>query len=374
MISDIALSLRLGGLIAEPVPAEVINALTAVQVTTAAGHSSGFQLTFALSKQSVIARTMLPQGMFDPPSRVQIVVTLSGSPTVLMDGVITRHEVTASNEPGQSKLTITGEDVSRMMDIVDFSGFPFTAMPPEARVAMMCGKYAMYGLIPLIVPSIFLMTPNPLDELPTQEGTDLGYIKQLAEQVGYVFYIEPGPVPGVNTAYWGPEVKVGQPQPALVANGDSAGNVESLSFSFDGFASTQYVVLIQEKTTKFPIPIPVPGINPIDPPLGLRLPAPLRISPLHGLGKYTPLQAGAIALARAAASADVVTGQGTLDVLRYGQPLQARRLVRVEGAGLDHDGLHYVTSVTHTIKRGEYKQSFNLSRNAFVPFPEGATA
>jgi hypothetical protein len=30
------------------------------------------------------------------------------------------------------------------------------------------------------------------------------------------------------------------------------------------------------------------------------------------------------------------------------------------------DGLYYVKSVTHNIKRGEYKQSFELSRNGLI--------
>ena len=30
------------------------------------------------------------------------------------------------------------------------------------------------------------------------------------------------------------------------------------------------------------------------------------------------------------------------------------------------DGLYYVKSVTHKIKRGEYKQNFKLSRNGLV--------
>ena len=46
--------------------------------------------------------------------------------------------------------------------------------------------------------------------------------------------------------------------------------------------------------------------------------------------------------------------------------LQARMLVGVRGAGLAYDGLYYVKSVTHNFKRGEYKQSFTLSRNALV--------
>ncbi|MGH7633697.1 MAG: hypothetical protein ACRENC_08190, partial [Gemmatimonadaceae bacterium] len=67
-------------------------------------------------------------------------------------------------------------------------------------------------------------------------------------------------------------------------------------------------------------------------------------------------------LAASAKWAEVVNGEGSLDVVRYGRLLKSRQLVGVRGAGLAYDGLHYVKSVTHTIKRGEYKQSFTLAR------------
>ena len=38
----------------------------------------------------------------------------------------------------------------------------------------------------------------------------------------------------------------------------------------------------------------------------------------------------------------------------------------MRGAGLAYDGLYYVNSVTHTLKRGEYKQSFTLSRDGLI--------
>jgi hypothetical protein len=40
--------------------------------------------------------------------------------------------------------------------------------------------------------------------------------------------------------------------------------------------------------------------------------------------------------------------------------------VGVRGAGYCFDGLYYVKSVTHRIKRGEYKQNFTLTRNGLV--------
>jgi hypothetical protein len=84
------------------------------------------------------------------------------------------------------------------------------------------------------------------------------------------------------------------------------------------------------------------------------------------LSKRSVTQAIMIGVAKAAQLAEAVTGDGTLDVLRYGRILKARQLVGVRGAGTAFDGLHYVTSVTHTIKRGEYKQNFKLSRNGLI--------
>jgi len=53
-------------------------------------------------------------------------------------------------------------------------------------------------------------------------------------------------------------------------------------------------------------------------------------------------------------------------VTRYGGVLNARKLVGVRGSGPAFDGLYYVKSVTHKIKRGEYKQNFTLTRNGLV--------
>ena len=71
-------------------------------------------------------------------------------------------------------------------------------------------------------------------------------------------------------------------------------------------------------------------------------------------------------LAAGAESSEVVTCTGGLDVTRYGGVLNARQLVGLRGAGPAFDGLYYVKSVTHKIKRGEYKQDFTLTRNGLV--------
>jgi hypothetical protein len=74
-------------------------------------------------------------------------------------------------------------------------------------------------------------------------------------------------------------------------------------------------------------------------------------------------QLQALVQARTDASTDdVVTLTGTLDAARYGRPLRPRALVGVRGAGLSFDGLYYVKHVEHTLQRGQYRQSFTLTR------------
>jgi len=367
MAKGLHLSLMIGPVVPLPVSQSVLDALTSVQVTISAGEAAGFQLTFAISNRSPLHTLFLVAGGAAPPLiRVVIVATINGTANVLIDGVMTHHQIAPGGENGQSTLTVTGEDLTRVMDLIDFSGVPYPAMPPEARVALIVAKYAVFGMVPLVIPSVLLDIPIPVDRIPRHQGTDLAYVRQLADDVGYVFYIDPGPQPGMNVARWGPEIKVGKPQPALSTNMDMHTNVESLSFSFDNTSKALPVLFIQNKETKVPIPIPIPDITPLNPPLGVIPPIPNRIAPIRTTANLSPVRAALIGLAKAAKSSDAVTGSGTLDVLRYGRVLQARQLVGVRGAGPAFDGLYYVKSVTHNIKRGEYKQSFNLARNGLL--------
>lgn len=367
MNNGIHLTLMIGPAVPVPVSKEIIEALTSIEVTTSTSGASVFQLQFTLSNRSPLhILFLLSGGSSIPIIRVVIIVTIGGLTEILMDGVMTNHEVSPGNQPGQSILTVTGEDLTKLMDYIDFSGLPFPAMPPELRVLVILAKYAAFGIIPLVIPAILPDIPIPVIHIPRQKGNDLSYVRQLADEIGYVFYIEPGPAPLTNTAYWGPEVKVGQPQPALSINMDAHTNVESLSFNYDSEKAALPILLIQNPQTRAPIPIPIPDITPLSPPLGAIPPIPKNFPFINGISQHSPVRAALIGLAKAAKSNEVVSGSGELDVLRYGRVLKARKLVGVRGAGTAFDGLYYVDSVTNKIKRGEYKQSFQLKRNGLI--------
>lgn len=367
MSSPVRLQLFMGPGVPIPAPRAVIDAVQEVKVESGSGETqSGFELSFRLSNRSPLHTLfLLTGGSSIPIFRVVIAVTVGGTTTVLMDGVMTHHEIRSDGGPTPT-MVVKGKDLTALMDIVPLD-IPYPAMPPALRVLVAVAKYAAFGVVPLVIPSILEDIPIPIERIPRHQGTDYDYVRALAREAGYVFYIDPGPVPLVSRAYWGPEIRVGRPQPALsLALDGPHANVETLSFRFDKERKELPVVFIQEPASKAPIPIPIPDVTPLNPPLGLVPPLPPKITFLKDTAKLNPLAAAMRGLAYASRHSDSVFGNGSLDLSRYGHVLRSRQLVGVRGVGEAFDGLHYVTSVSSTLKRGEFTQSFSLARNALL--------
>jgi hypothetical protein len=366
MLEGVQLTLLTGAVKLLPLPKEVMGALTRVEVTTTAGSPAGFQLSFTISTRSPLHTAFLLAAGTTPLLRVVIVVSINSTPEVLMDGVVTQHQVSEGRQAGEAVLTVTGEDLTKLMNLAVLSGLPFPATPSNLRVTALLAKYAVLGIVPFAIPEPFFWAPLPTELIPAQKGTDLDYIQCLAKEAGYVFYIEPGPRPGVSTAYWGPEITYGAAQPALNLDLDAHRNVESLSFSLATGERTLPVVYVLNKLTKFPIPVPIPKLNPLRRPLGKIPIPPTNFAPLPGTAKLPVLKALGVGVAAAAQSEDAIRGQGSLDVVRYGRLLKPRALVGVRGAGDAFDGEYFVRSVTSTLERGQCKQRFELTRNALM--------
>ena len=373
MLSSVQLTLMMGPVIATPVPSSVLESLESVEAHVVDGGESGFELTFSIDKQSPLQILFLLSGglplLF---MRCILVATVNGSANVLIDGVITNNQITPGDKGSNWTLKLTGRDLTVLMDQSLWSGFPYPACPREARIALILAKYALFGIIPIIIPSIVFDISLPILSIPAQQGTDLQYIRQLADEVGYVFYIAAGPEPGTNTAYWGPQVKIGPVQPALSGDMDAYTNVDSLHFSYEQDKCKIPLVYTYVQQIGLSIPIPIPPIDPLMPPLGAIPPIPTNLLPpdlvsfRDDLSKVTIPQAIMMGLAAGAESSEVVTCDGSLNVERYGNVLKARQLVGLRGSGPAFDGLYYVKKVSHKIKRGEYKQDFTLTRNGLV--------
>jgi len=361
------LTVWIGKSVPAPAPPMFLEVLESVEVTHSDEGRSGFQVILQMGRSGpldLVDFRLIKDPLLNVYNRVLLMVTFGASPRVLMDGIITRTETSPSNEPGSSRLTITGEDVSVMMDLEEKSEEHPAQM--DSLVALkIIASYAQYGLIPMVIPPSVIDPPIPIDRIPVQQETDLGHLQNMAKRHGYVFYVIPGPAPLTNTAYWGPPLRVGVPQRALSMNMGPDTNVEDISFSNNSMAPTTLSGKVQDRLTNQVIPVVTPASTRL--PLSLR-PAwaanfpNVRTKQFRASG-LTAIQALARAQGEMDASQDqVVTASGTLDALRYGGLLKPRELVGVRGVGYTNDGFYYVKSVKHIIRKEAYKQQFVLTR------------
>lgn len=367
MIKDANLELWIGPAVPLKASREVIEAVQSVTVINSANGPDAFQISFELSNQSPLHTIFLiAGGAALPLVRTVIAVRVNGKRDILIDGVVTHQQVRESKTPGKSILTVTGEDLTRVMDYIDFSFILYPAMPDFARVTLILAKYAVLGIIPNVLPSPLIDVPIPTSRIPAHDGKDLGYVRKLADRVGYVFYIDTTDEIGVTRAYWGPKIRAGTDQDALSLDFRGRRNVESLSFDYDSEKATLPIVLIHNQETKVTVPIPVPNLTAIFDPLALIPAIPKNIDPIPETAKYNPVQAALIGLAIAAKKSEVAKATGKLDVRTYGKVLKARRPVGVRGTGISFNGRWYVEQTTSVMRPGSFTQDFVLSRDGLV--------
>jgi hypothetical protein len=363
----INLALLIGKTVPKPVPREVMEAFQRVEITHSDEDVSGFQLVFKVGrsgKKAVKDYPITQNPIFTVFNRVILVVTLGFSAKVLMDGVIVNQELSPSAEPGQSTFTITGLDVSAMMDLEERS-VSHKAQDEATIARLIILDYAKYGLIPKVVAPPVQDRPTINERTPTQNKTDLEHLNEMAERFAYVFYVMPGPAIGSNTAYWGPPKRESRPQKALTMNMGSFTNISSVSFQHDAMAATTVDGDVQDRKTnqKRPVQEKQSDRPTLAKSSALKAQSHTRLKQFRETGRNLA-QADAKAQAIADRSVDdVVTVNGELDTIRYGDILRARGLVGLRGVGYTYDGLYYVKKVTHTLTLGEYKQSFTLTRD-----------
>src|SRR6266581_884949 len=342
-----------------PAPYEVVDALVSLQVTNNDRERDAFQMAFNLGRDSLLEYGLLRSGILDVSNRVIIMVIFGALPQVLIDGIITKHQIVPSNEPGRSQLHVTGEDISVKLSFEDKN-----ATHPQQKDSDIVRKIlANAGFTPDVKDTDD--TPSDTERIPTQRCSDLHHIQNLAQRNGFVFFVEPTDVPGVNTAYWGPEKRQEQPQPALSLNMGPQTNVDApMNFQFDALESSEAEVSIIDPFTK--LAVKIPALSSFLPSLTSNPTKPLRKKIARDTANLSFAQALLRLFTSSSETSDVVKVTGEVDAVRYGRALRARRLVDVRGAGQSYNGTYYVQQVVHEITRlptGSYKQSFTLTRD-----------
>lgn len=351
-----------------PLPEIVLRAIDTIEVTQSTTSRSGLQAQFKAGRGTQLADIgeypIMKQPGLKVGARFVLTLTMGIMPTVLFDGIVTQVQLSPGQGRGDGTLAVTAEDLRFKMDQQErYESYP--GMPIAAIAAYVMARYAQYGLVPTVVPPSTSEVPLPMERVTTQSGTDLDFLENLASQAGYIFTVIPGPAPGISTGYFGPQPRIGVPQPALTVNMGADSNVAQIDFQYN--AADAYAVTgeVQDRTTNQSVPV---RSAPVSSQAPLATDPALANDGVAGTRKYRPSgavsAAGAQAevLAQSQRSTDVLTAQGELVSARYGRVLAPRQLVGLRGVGRAHDGFWFVEEVKHVLRRGDYRQQFKLTR------------
>lgn len=369
----LSLTLLIGSTTPRPVPPDLGEAVDSLEITYQDQGQSGFQIIFRVgraepsdSQDDPLLRGSQEQ-LLRPFNRVIATVMLNSGSRVILDGFITHHEYSPSLEPGESTLTIMGEDAGVMMDLEEKS-VEHLELSDQAIVSKLINSYSKYGLTPKLSTPQWVEQPLKTERVPVQLGTDLAYIRELADRHGFVFYITPGSAVGSNVAYWGPPNRKATPASRpLTFNMGSYTNVESINFRYNALAAMKVQGSVQDRKTNQVQPISVTSSrrSPLSREPALTNQTQTRTMQFRQTARLQT-QADAYAQAKLDQATDsVLVVQGELDTLTYGDLLQRGETVDLRGVGHSYDGRYFINEVTHRISQGEYKQRFTLSREGW---------
>ncbi|MDJ0716948.1 MAG: hypothetical protein QNJ54_22485 [Prochloraceae cyanobacterium] len=366
-VPGINLTVLIGKSSPSPAPKFLVEEIDSVEVTQSDDGSSGFQILFRAGRagnKDLEDYRMIKNPLLQVFNRVILIVTVGAKPQVLMDGVITNQQFSPSLRPGDSTFTITGEDISIMMDLEEKSQ-SYVAQDEATIARVILAKYAKYGVKPEVIDPPLKDRPTRNNWIPLQSNmTDFKYLQKIGERYGFVFHVTPGPVSGTSTAYWGPPKQKAQPQNPLTVNMSSFTNVESINLQNNGLSATVLKGKVQDRKTN-----KIQQVSKLRSDRRRLASKPALTSQSARRSKQFSQTGVNTAEANAYAQGivdssvdDVVTITGEIDIVRYGTPLVLRRLVTLRGVGTTYDGLYYVKNVTHKLKQGSYKQDFTITR------------
>jgi len=376
MLGGITVTLLIG-LPPIPAPAALMNAFQRIEIETSTDLASTFRLRFGMTQSPGLDWDLVGRQyqdtLFRPFTPVQIRVALGAEiPQAIINGYICGQQVFYDDQGGRSALEIAGLDVTMLMNLQEkVVSWPMT----DAEIAQQI--FAQYHITPMVSPTLPSLPET--EGTTTQRGTDIRFLRRLAQRNGYECFVVPDPPSGTDLGYFGRATNHPAPADAVlnVRMGPDT-NVSEFKIRYDMTRPTTAIgmgVDVQRRTpTAFPVvspatPPPIDDLYPFGTPMGLDDALLRSFGPLSQpiifpaeTGQFTAPGLGTATQAIVNRSSWAIMAEGTVgpdvSVLRPGNTINVR------GVGLFFNGSYYVTRVSHTLERDSYIQKFEAQRNA----------
>ncbi|MBA2715179.1 MAG: phage late control D family protein [Rubrobacteraceae bacterium] len=342
-----------------PAGARLVDAIQQIEVEDHAGMADMMRLSVAVGvRENGSGWNVLDDGLFGRLTSIGVTVNVgSGSAEPLIDAHVIEANVEFSNEPGRSVLRVVAMDPTVLMNLEE-KVRPWPDMADSDIASTIFGEHGFTADVEQTQPS-----RQEVDHTTIQRGTDIQFLRQLAERNGYECYAETRG--GQPLAHFHKPRLEQSAQGVLSVNMGQATNVNRFKARYDMLRPTTAHVtgLDVETRSDQPAQVDSPSQRGLGnaPALGGDHPRRVLLSQT-GLSRTDELQTYAQAVADGSTWA--ITAEGELNTVSYGGVLRAKRPVEVRGAGRQFSGTYYAERVLHTLRGDGYTQRFSLRRNA----------
>jgi len=290
----------------------------------------------------------------------------------VFEGYVTSVDFDAGSEPGVSAIEIGAMDTSVLMSL-------------EEKVATWkdmsdsdIAKKIIANYVDNVQANSTLTVHQENDTTIVQRGTDIQFVRELAQRNGLEFYFETNQDSGKVSAYFRAPQLDGTPQPDLAIQSADNSNLNRFAAHLTGQRPLAVKVTQMDVAQNSPNTFQANvsklaslGANDanalVGGPLGsLVTPADAQAQMLV-LGPPTsdPTEMQTIAQAVRDEAGWFITARGEINSEAYQAVLRPHRLVLIKGAGKAYSGKYYVTRVVHELSGdGSYVQNFEARRNA----------
>ena len=289
----------------------------------------------------------------------------------VFDGFITDVDLELGSEPDDAFINISGMDASVLMSVEE----KVVAWPDMSDGDIVQQIVSSYGIAVQADPTATVHQET--DTTIVQRGTDIQFVRDLAQKNGMEFYFETDDAGTPNAYFRAPQLG-GTPQPDLAIQFGDQSNLKRFNAHMTGQRP------LNVKAAQIDVSADSANLATVSDTQLTKLGASDATALIGGrLGSLVvPAEAQAQMLVLGPPTSDAgemqtfvqavrdeagwfISGSGEINSDAYQSVLRPRRLVLIKGAGTTFSGKYYVTRVVHEMNHeGDYIQRFEARRNA----------
>jgi phage protein D len=317
-----------------------------------------------LANIAVVATPPAPQSSIPLPGASLLGGGGGPAAQCIFDGYVLQHKLHLERGTTDSSLSVWAQDATWLMNLTEHA----REWVDVTDAAVAAAIFSDYGITPA--------DQNTQEDSPShteaghslmQRGTDIQFLRMLAQRNGKLCRVTCTDTPGTRTGYFAAPGLDGDPAATLVLNSAGAWTVNALDLTWDASSATAVNAAQALFTDSDPDGVSANLTDSGLASLGDRNLATFTGQPMTVMLATPVDDAGELNLRAQAVlreSGWFIRCEGESDVERLGAVLRAGDVVAVSGIGAVHSGNYLVWSVQHKITPDVHTMRFVLVRNA----------